>query len=38
MENGTLVLGLFNRGDTEKVVSVSTSALGLFGKCHVRDL
>jgi len=38
MQDGSLVVGLFNRGDTEKVVSVNWTALGLTGKCPVRDL
>ncbi len=38
MEDGALTAGLFNRGDTEKVVSVNWSALGLPGKCCLRDL
>ena len=38
MQDGTLVVGLFNRGDTEKVVSVNWTALGLTGNCPVRDL
>ena len=38
MHDGTLAVGLFNRGDTEKVVSLNWSSLGLSGKCRVRDL
>ena len=38
MHDGTLVVGLFNRGSTQKMVSLNWSALGLAGKCVVRDL
>lgn len=36
--DGSLAVGLFNRGDKEKMVSVTWSALGLSGKHRVRDL
>ena len=38
LEDGTLAVGLFNRADIEKVVSLNGSALRLSGKFHVRDL
>jgi alpha-galactosidase len=38
MADGSLVAGLFNRGDTEQVVSLSRPALGLTGKYRLRDL
>ena len=38
MADGTLAVGLFNRGDIEKVVSVNWAALNLSGRCRVRDL
>ena len=38
MADGSLAVGLFNRGDTAKLVSVDWSALGLSGPHGVRDL
>jgi alpha-galactosidase len=38
MEDGSKVVGLFNRGDDLTVVSVNWSDLGLTGKHAVRDL
>lgn len=38
LQDGTLVVGLFNRGDKERVISANWSALGLTGQYRVRDL
>ncbi len=38
MEDGSMAVGLFNRGDAEKEVAVKWSDLGFSGKQIVRDL
>jgi alpha-galactosidase len=38
MADGTLAVGLFNRGNTNKGVTVNWSDIGLTGQCQVRDL
>ena len=38
MQDGSLTVGLFNRGDTERVVAINWPSLGLSGKYHLRDL
>jgi alpha-galactosidase len=38
LEDGTKAVGLFNRGETESVVSAQWADLGLHGKHAVRDL
>jgi len=38
LEDGSLAVGLFNRGETDTVVAADWSALGIQGKRKVRDL
>lgn len=38
LADGSLAVGLFNRGDFDEAVSVSAKDLGLAGRCAVRDL